>query len=68
VSPRQALVDTRGLIYAPSDRGVDVFDQEGTPVFHTDWPSGETSTLCPVRQGQMALIHENRLYLVGKVI
>ena len=64
--PRQALIDSRGFIYAPSDRGLEVFDQQGSAVYHTDWPSGETSALCPVAPGQMALIHENRLCLVGK--
>lgn len=64
--PTQALVDPRGIIYVPSCQGLQVFDPKGIPIFSTNWPPGETSTLCPVAPGQIALIHNSCLYLVGK--
>lgn len=66
MGPPQALVDTRGIIYVPSVQGMEVFDPQGVPIFSTNWAPGETSTLCPLAPGQMALVHNNCLYLVGR--
>ncbi len=66
ISPRQAVVDDRGLIYVPSPRGLDVYDGFGKLLFSSDFEPGDTSTLCPFAPGQMALIHNCSLYLIGQ--
>lgn len=63
--PYQAIVDNRGLIYVPFARGMVAFDPHGRQLFATDYPEGEVSALCPLAPGQMALIHNGCLYLLG---
>lgn len=65
--PLQAVVDDRGIIYVPSARGLDVYDGFGKLLFFTDFEPGNTSTLCPLAPGQMALIHNCSLYLIGQL-
>lgn len=61
---QQAVVDSRGWVYAPCRTGLTAFDEEGRPVFRTSLPEGSPSGLCPVAPGQMALVHEGHLILV----
>lgn len=64
--PHQAVVDKRGFIYVPAAEGMLAFDPRGQRLFGTDFEAGETSPLCPLASGQMALIHNRCLYLVGE--
>lgn len=66
MGPRQAVVDDRGIIYVPTATGLDVYDGLGKLLFCSDFEPGDTSTLCPLAPGQMALIHNCSLYLIGQ--